>query len=579
MKQEILRLREVMKTHGIDGYIVPTTDFHGSEYVNPYFQCRKYLSNFTGSNGTLLITQDDARLWTDSRYFIQAPKQLEGTGISLMKCQTEGYPELPDYLPQIADENFVLGFDGRIVSVQDGEKYASVCKVKYDIDLVDLIWEDRPSIQASKIYALPDSVTGESYTSKVAKVQTYLQNANIDYYLTTSLEEIAWLFNLRGDDIPYTPVFFAFALITPAQVKLYLLDEKFAGLQGITVLPYLQIFEDLKALSAGRILLNRRLASYALVKAIPSDVEIINQPGPIELLKAQKNAVEIKAAEAAQVQDGVAMVNFIYWLKHEAFCGETLPTELSAAEVLENYRRDNPALIDLSFEAMASYGVNGASIHYDTHMGDPCPLQPRGFLLVDSGGQYMDGGTIGGTTDVTRTISLGPLTETEKRDYTLVLRSYLALTHAQFESDTHGSSLDDIPKNVLREANAPIYNYDTGHGVGHLLSVHEGPRMIGPTENPMLPGMIVSNEPGIYVEGSHGIRIENEMLVVDLGNGKRGFQDFSWIPMDRAAILPELMSAEELGWLNDYHRDVYEKLSPYLDEPIRTWLAEETAEL
>lgn len=583
MKPEITRLREVMKAHGIDGYIVPTTDFHGSEYVNDYFKCRKYLSNFTGSNGTLLITQDDARLWTDSRYFIQAPKQLEGTGISLMKCLTPGYPELPDYLPQIADENFVLGFDGRVVSFRDGESYAAACKVKYDVDLVDLIWEDRPAIQPSNVYALPESLTGESYTAKLARVQAALADAGIDYHLTTSLEEIAWLFNLRGDDIPYTPVFFAFALISPAWARLYLLDDTFMGLEGVTTLPYLQVFEDLKGLESGKILLNARAASYALIKAIPDSVEIVNGPSPIELMKAQKNDVEIAAAKAAQVEDGVAMTNFIYWLKHEAFCDEAggAPTELSACEYLEGCRRARPSCIDLSFETMAGYGVNGASIHYDTNMGHPCPLSPRGFLLVDSGGQYMDGDAIGGTTDVTRTISLGPLTQEEKEHYTLVLKSYLALANAKFQAETHGSELDDIAKSVLREAGGDglVYNYDTGHGVGHLLSVHEGPRMIGPTDNPMLPGMIVSNEPGIYIEGSHGIRIENELLVVDAGNGNRKFEQISWIPMDRAAILPEMLTEEERAWLNTYHAEVYDKLSAHLDEPVRAWLAEETAEI
>ena len=616
VKPEITRLREVMKAHGIDGYIVPTTDFHGSEYVNDYFKCRKYLSNFTGSHGTLLITQDDARLWTDSRYFIQAPKQLEGTGISLMKCLTPGYPELEDYLPQIADENFVLGFDGRVVSLRDGEKYAAACKVKYDVDLVDLIWEDRPAIKASKVYALPESLTGESYTAKLARVQAALADAGIDYHLTTSLEEIAWLFNLRGDDIPYTPVFFAFALISPTWARLYLLDDTFAGLEGVTTLPYLQVFEDLKELEAleadassatdasvadwktleiaespdrKRILLNARAASYALIKAIPESVEIVNAPSPIELMKAQKNAVEIAATKAAQVEDGVAMTNFIYWLKHEAFGGRAggaggananaAPTELSTCEYLEGCRRARPSCIDLSFETMAGYGINGASIHYDTNMGHPCPLSPRGFLLVDSGGQYMDGKTICGTTDVTRTISLGPLTQEEKEHYTMVLKSYLALANAKFETETHGSELDDIAKSVLREAGLPVYNYDTGHGVGHLLSVHEGPRMIGPTDNPMLPGMMVSNEPGIYIEGSHGIRIENELLVVDAGSGNRKFEQISWIPMDRAAILPEMLTVEERVWLNTYHAEVYDKLSAHLDEPVRAWLAEETAEI
>lgn len=577
MKKEIIRLREVMKDHGIDGYLVPTTDFHGSEYVNDYFKCRRYLSQFTGSNGTLLITQDEALLWTDSRYFVQAPKQLEGTGISMMKCQTPGVPEIPEYLPMIANEDFVLGFDGRVVSYNDGVKYASACKVRHDVDLVDLIWEDRPAISPSKIYCLSETLTGESYTSKLQRLQNCLRDESLDYHLIPCLEEIAWLFNLRGEDVKYTPVFFAFALITPDSAKLYVLDPDFEGLTGVTTLPYLQIFDDLKSLKQGKCLVSKRIVSYTLMEAIPDDVEIIDGPSPVELMKAQKNKVEIEGTKKAQMLDGAAMTNFIYWLKHNVASGEVSATELSACDKLESYRKANPALLDLSFETMAGYGVNGASIHYDTMMGDPCPLLQSGFLLVDSGGQYMDEeASICGTTDVTRTISLGPLTKEMKEHYTIVLRAYLALAHAEFDASQAGETLDKIAKDVAAEA-GPVYSYDTGHGVGHLLSVHEGPRMIGRTDKPMLPGMIVSNEPGIYIDGSHGIRIENELLVTDLGDGHRGFEQISWIPMDRAAILPEKMTAEEIDWLNDYHREVYEKIAPLLDEPVRQWLKEETA--
>ena len=575
MKQEITRLRAVMKEHGLDGYLVPTTDFHGSEYVNDYFKCRQYLSGFTGSNGTLLVTEDDARLWTDSRYFIQAAKQLDGTGISMMQCQQPGVPEIEDYLPTIAGEGFKLGFDGRIVSFQNGEKYAASCEVVYDLDLVDEIWENRPAIKASKIYALPDSVTGEKATFKLSRVQKTLAEDGIDYHLITSLEDIAWLFNLRAGDVADTPVFFAFALLTPKDARLYILDETFDPALvpvGVTVLPYLQVFEDLKGLASGKCLLNKRLVSYSLMQSIPETVEVVNGAGPIELMKAIKNSVEIAATRHAHIKDGAAMANFIYWLKKNA--GKMEITEVSASEYLKQCRYAQDGLIELSFETMAGYGVNAASIHYDTQLGHPCYLKDEGLLLVDSGGQYIDGGT----TDITRTISLGTLTREMQEHYTMVLQAYLALEHAQFTAETTGRELDQLPREKVKAAGS-CYQYDTGHGVGHILSVHEGPRMIGPTDNHILPGMITSNEPGIYIEGSHGVRIESELLCVENPDGSRSFECITMCPLDRAAILPELLTDEELTWVNAYHREVYQKLAPLLEEDIKRWLAEETKEI
>ncbi|NBH61224.1 M24 family metallopeptidase [Anaerotruncus sp. 80] len=575
MKQEITRLRTVMKEHGLDGYLVPTTDFHGSEYVNDYFKCRQYLSGFTGSNGTLLVTEDDARLWTDSRYFIQAAKQLDGTGISMMQCQQPGVPEIEDYLPTIAGEGFKLGFDGRIVSFQNGEKYAASCEVVYDLDLVDEIWENRPAIKASKIYALPDAVTGEKATFKLSRVQKTLAEDGIDYHLITSLEDIAWLFNLRGDDVADTPVFFAFALITSNDARLYILDETFDKElvpAGVIVLPYLQVFEDLKGLASGKCLLNKRLVSYSLMQSIPETVEVVNGAGPIELMKAIKNSVEIAATRHAHIKDGAAMANFIYWLKKNA--GKMEITEVSASEYLKQCRYAQDGLIELSFETMAGYGVNAASIHYDTQLGHPCYLKDEGLLLVDSGGQYIDGGT----TDITRTISLGTLTREMQEHYTMVLQAYLALEHAQFTAETTGRELDQLPREKVKAAGS-CYQYDTGHGVGHILSVHEGPRMIGPTDNHILPGMITSNEPGIYIEGSHGVRIESELLCVENPDGSRSFECITMCPLDRAAILPELLTDEELTWVNAYHREVYQKLAPLLEEDIKRWLAEETKEI
>lgn len=571
MKQQLIDLRTRMQQAGIDAYIIPTTDFHGSEYVNDYFKCRKFLSGFTGSAGTVVVTQEEAYLWTDGRYFLQATDQLKDTGIGLMKMGQPGVPTIDAYLKEKLTPENTIGFDGRVCDYAFGCKLESICKVNYELDLVGDIWKDRPAIKPSKIYGLPSSVTGETAGSKLARVRSYMEKKGADYHLITKLEEIAWLFNVRGDDVANTPVFFSFALIARDHAYLYVMDEAF---EEEDVRPYFQIFEDIKTIPQGTILLDEDVVSYALVRSLPEKVRIINSSSPVTMMKALKNEDEIRSTKNAHLKDGAAMVNFIYWLKHTV--GKEEITEISAADYLEQCRREQEGCYDLSFTTISGYMSNGAIVHYEATPATDKTLKPEGFLLVDSGGQYEDG-----TTDITRTIALGPLSQKMKEHYTTVLRCHIRLAMAKFPVGTTGSELDTLTRQPLHAIGLD-YNHGTGHGVGHLLSVHEGPQTISGKPGcdvPFYQNMITSNEPGVYLEGEYGIRLENEILCVDTANGKLGFENLTFCPFDREAILPELLTEEELAWLNSYHREVYEKIAPRVSAETSAWLKEQTEKI
>ena len=572
MRQQLINLRQKMQQNQIDAYLIPTTDYHGSEYVNDYFKCRKYISGFSGSAGTLIITMGEAWLWTDGRYFLQAAKQLEGTGIDLMKMGQPDVPTISEYLEATLTREDCLGFDGRVVDCEMGRQLAEKFKVRWDIDLVGEIWTDRPTLDGSEIYAIPESVTGESASSKLSRVRRYMAEKGADYHLITKMEEIAWLFNLRGNDVANTPVFFSFALIEQERASLYVLDDSAdLAIDGIEFFPYLQIFEDLRKLQKGRILLDEEIASYAITAAIPDSVEIISDSDPAELMKALKNPVEIKKKKNAHIKDGVAMVNFLYWLKKTI--GRVPMSEISAADYLENCRRSQKGWFDLSFGTISGYAGNGAIIHYDPTPETDKELRPEGFLLVDSGGQYEDG-----TTDITRTIALGPITDVMKAHYTAVLRCNIDLAMAKFSAGTTGAQLDEIARKPLKDMGLD-YNHGTGHGVGHILSCHEGPQIISPkgTRCPLYPGMITSDEPGVYIEGEYGIRLENELLCVELSDASYAFETITLCPFDREAILPDRLTDEELEYLNNYHKKVQETLTPLVSKEIAEWLAEQTA--
>lgn len=582
MREELKALRALMKSENIDAYVIPTTDFHGSEYVNDYFKCRKFISGFTGSAGTLVVTSDEAGLWTDGRYFLQAKKELAGSGIELKKSGEAGVVSIPEFLKLHIPYGGRLAFDGRVVSFKEGEEYSSSLRSKnvvlnYNRDLAGEIWKDRPELCGKPISALPLSVTGKSCVDKLRELRAILREKGADYHLITRLEETAWLFNLRGSDVEDTPVFFAFTLITPDEVRLYIFDEACDDSvipSGVTTKNYFMIYEDIRSLPNGAVLLTDcGAASYTIIKNIPDSVTIIDEPSPIQLMKAVKNHTEIKSSRAVHIQDGAAVTDFIYHLKKEAFfCGKNI-TEISASNYLEECRRSRGNFLGPSFATIAGYGPDGAIVHYSAAPETDRQLKPEGFFLVDSGGQYN-----GGTTDITRTIALGPLTEKMRKYYTLVLKSHIALASCRFPEGTCGKQLDEKARKPLRNAGLD-FNHGTGHGVGHMLSVHEGPNTISPKGTAAIePGMITTDEPGVYVEGEFGIRLENELLCKKDGE-LLAFESITLCPFDKDAVIPEMMTDEERIWLNRYHKHVYETLSPLLDEKVKRWLYEQTAEI
>lgn len=572
MKEELLALHREMGKRGIDAYLVPTTDFHGSEYVNDYFKCRKYVSGFTGSAGTLLVTNDFAGLWTDGRYFLQAEKQLQGSGISLMRINQPGVLSIREYLAENLKPESVVAFDGRVVDADFGMSLETDYNIEYDMDLVGEIWKERPVLRGSEIYKLPPEVVGETAESKLKRLRLAMEEKGADYHIITGLEEIAWLYNLRGSDVSHTPVFFAFSIISRDEDRLYTLYPIAKVLEGRESLPYFQFFEDIKELKKGSLLLDTKKASYTLVKSLPENVEIISDVDPVEAMKAVKNQTELRCTENAHIKDGTAMVQFIFWLKSNV--GKAAISEISAADKLETLRRQQTGCFDLSFDTISGYMENGAIVHYTPTPDTDRQLRPEGLLLVDSGGQYEDG-----TTDITRTIALGPLTDEMREDYTTVLKSNLELSMAVFEKGITGSQLDQIARNPLR-AKGLDFNHGTGHGVGHILSVHEGPNRISPTGGdwPILPGMITTDEPGVYKEGAYGIRLENELVCVEK-DGSLAFEPITLCPFDRDAILPEMLSEEERKYLNAYHEKVYRVLESRLETEVRSWLREQTGEL
>ena len=574
MKEELLALRREMEKRGLDAYLVPTTDFHGSEYVNDYFKCRQYVSGFTGSAGTLLVTGDFAGLWTDGRYFLQAEKQLQGSGISLMRINQPGVLSIREYLTENLEPESTIAFDGRVVDADFGMSLETDYNIEYDMDLVGEIWKERPVLHGNEIYELPLEAVGETAESKLKRLRLAMEEKGADYHIITGLEEIAWLYNLRGSDVSHTPVFFAFALISKDEDRLYTLHSAGRSIGDRDTLPYFQFFEDIKELKQGRLLLDMKKASYTLVKSIPEEVKLLNDMDPVEAMKAVKNQTELRCTENAHIKDGLAMVQFIFWLKNNV--GKIDISEISAADKLEALRRRQPGCFDLSFGTIPGYMENGAIVHYAPTADTNKRLRPEGLLLVDSGGQYEDG-----TTDITRTIALGSLTDEMRENYTTVLKSNLELSMAEFEQGTTGAQLDEIARKPLK-ARGLDFNHGTGHGVGHILSVHEGPNRISPTGGdwPILPGMITTDEPGVYKEGAYGIRLENELVCVEKEkDGALGFEPITLCPFDRDAILPEMLSEEERKYLNAYHEKVYRVLESRLETEVRSWLREQTEEL
>ena len=589
MKREIAELRKLMAEEGIDAYFVPSGDFHGSEYVNAFFRTRAFLSGFTGSAGELLVTADGAWLWTDGRYFLQAAKQLEGSGIELMKMGEEGVPSIVEFIQNLVESSvkqYVIGFDGRVVSSKFGktlkEKLSGSGKeVTFSIgnDLGGRVWKNRPEIRPSKVWDLPVSSAGIDSADKIEAVRAEMKTAGTDFLLITDLMESAWMLNLRAGDILYTPVFFSFILMTQDRVNLYVMEGTLADglperLSFVDVKAYDDIYKDIAALPAGSTLwLDPATCNCALYGSVPEEVSTHESLTPAALMKMIKNEAEIEGMRHAHVLDGVAVTKLIKWLKETA---HTVPkTELSVSEKLKELRLSNEECFDLSFETIAGYGPNGAIIHYSPTPESDSEVKPEGFLLVDSGGQYK-----GGTTDITRTIAVGPLTEEMIEDYTYVLKSHLVMSMFRLAPDMDSVEIDKAARAEMAPAGLD-FNHGISHGVGHVLSVHEGPNGIkkGVSSYPIKAGMIMSDEPGVYIEGDFGIRIEN--LVV-FENDEEGYivnKPLTCVPYERNAIKKELLTDGQLDYVNTYHKWVRETLTPLLDDKTAEWLVAETAEL
>ena len=586
----IARLRALMAEKGIDAYVVPTADFHQSEYVGEHFKARKFITGFSGSYGTAVIGKDDAGLWTDGRYFLQAAKQLSGSGITLMRERQPGVPSIEEYLKTTLKKGETLGFDGRCIMAEYADTLITQLNalgvaVRTDIDLPGAVWEKRPPLSAQAVWPLPVEYAGESSESKIKRVREFLSEKKAQYLLLTSLEDIAWLLNMRGNDVKSTPVILSYLLLGQQEIIWYVqekcLSEKIKILlemQGIKNAPYAQIYEDVKKLpEEASVYYDKAAVNTALVSALPEKVKKIEGVNPTLLFKAKKNPVEVENERKAHIKDGVAVTKFIYWLKKNV--GKQKVTERTAAAKLEEFRMAQENYIEPSFAPIIAYKEHGAIVHYSATKESDAEIQPESFVLADTGGHYLEG-----TTDITRTIALGTLTQEEKEMYTTVLKGHIQLETACFLQGCSGQSLDILARTPLWEKGFD-YNHGTGHGVGYLLSVHEGPNSFryrpsvnGRNDCILEEGMITSDEPGIYLEGKFGIRLENMIVCQKDVENEYGsflcFDSLTLVPFDLSAIILEELSTKERRWLEQYHKKVFETISPYLTEEETEWLKE-----
>ena len=596
-------LRKLMKERGMDAYMIPTADFHESEYVGEHFKCREYMTGFTGSAGTALITMDEACLWVDGRYYVQAAAQLKDSTVTMMKMGQEGVLSLGAYLEDKMPEGGCLGFDGRVVNAAEGLALEEMlrergARISYGEDLAGMIWQERPELSAEPAWVLDERYAGKSALDKIADVREAMEKVHASVHVLTSLDDIAWLLNIRGNDILYNPVVLSYALVTMDQLYLfvnssvlegkaypYLEDEKGISVReylertGVTVMPYDGVYDMVEGLKNEKVLLEKCRINYAVYRLIDGSNKVIDRINPTASMKAVKNDVEIENEKRAHIKDGVAMTKFIYWLKKNT--GRIPMDEISVSDYLGKLRMDQEGCIGLSFATISAYGAHGAMCHYSATPESSIPLEPRGLYLIDSGGQYYEG-----TTDITRTIAMGPVTDEEKEHFTLVLMSMLRLGDVKFLHGCRGLSLDYAAREPLWRRGLN-YEHGTGHGVSYLSSVHERPngirfKMVPERQDNavMEAGMITSDEPGVYIEGSHGIRTENLVLCVEDEKNEYGqflrFEYLTYVPIDLEVIDREIMSERDVELLNRYHEQVYEKISPYLDEDERVWLAEAT---
>lgn len=589
MSDRLQALRAAMAARDIDAYLIPTADFHGSEYVGDHFACRAYVSGFTGSTGTLLVFPRWAGLWTDGRYFLQAEGQLAGSGIRLMKMGEPGVPTIEEFLQSSLQAGQTLGFDSRCVTAQTGRKYYAAAKgkgarIQDQDDLVDEIWLDRPPLSRQPVWALPIRYAGETRAQKLERVRAAMAAEGTNLFLLTGLEDIAWLLNLRGGDVACTPVFLAYLALGQAGGTLFAdpsafdpaLREALAE-DGIRLQPYDGVYAWANRLkSQQRVLLDTGRINARLLTSIPPGVKVVDKPNPTLAMKAVKNPTECDNFRKAHLADGVALTRFMYWLKTKV--GKEPITELSAAAYLEDLRKAHPDYLMPSFDPIIAFGDHGAIVHYGATAETDAAITADGFLLADTGGHYRTG-----TTDCTRTYALGPLTDAQKTHYTAVLRGNLNLAAAQFKNGCTGLNLDYLARQPLWDLGLD-FNHGTGHGVGYLLSVHEGPQNIrwrsAGSDAALVPGMVTSDEPGVYLGGEYGIRLENLLLCVERETSSfgefLGFETLTLTPFDLDAVDPAQLSDRERTLLNAYHERVYEAVAPHLPNQEAAWLKHAT---
>lgn len=588
INNRIEKLRSLMKEKDIFAYIIPSADYHQSEYVGEFFKGREFISGFTGSAGTVVITQEKAILWTDGRYFLQAEEELSSSCVELYKMGQENVPTTFEYIENEVPSGSKVGFDGRTISAAMGAILElNLAKknitISYEDDLLNEIWEDRPALSDAKAFLLDIKYSGEDFTSKIARVREWMRENNTTTHILTSLDDIAWLFNIRGGDIKYNPVVLSYAVITLDKAILFVDENKLNdeiktsfGEEVVEIKNYFEIYEFVKTINKEEIvLIDSNKISYSILKNIPAGVKVVNGMNPSTKFKAQKNSVEIENTKKAHIRDGVAVTKFMYWLKNNI--GKIEITELSAADKITELRREQGKFIEESFGTIAGYASNGAIIHYSVTEESNTTLKDRGLFLLDSGGQYFDG-----TTDITRTFALGELTKEEKYHFTTVARAMIRLSDVKFLHGVNGYYLDILARGILWNEGLN-YNHGTGHGVGHVLNVHEGPNgfRLDNKESAILEeGMITTNEPGFYKAGSHGIRLENEMLCVKGEKNEFGqfmeFEPITIAPIDLDAINVELMKEDEKAYLNEYHKMVFDTVSPFLTTEETNWLKEYT---
>ena len=590
VSERIAKLRALMAEKGIDAYVVPTADFHQSEYVGEHFKARKYITGFSGSYGTAVICQDDAGLWTDGRYFFQATNELEGSGVRLMKMFVGDTPSVTEYLADKIPEGGKVGFDGRVLSMDEGKEYEDALSPKnisidYEEDLIDQIWEDRPPLSDKPAFFLEEKYSGESSAHKLERVRKVMKDNGATVHIIASLDDTGWLLNVRGDDIDFFPLLLSYSIVRMDGVDLYVDEtklndrilEEFKKV-NVTLHPYNDIYEDIKKLDASETaLIDSMKMNYALYKNIPC--KIVEAANPTILMKAMKNDVELENIKEAHIKDGIAITKFMYWIKTR-YDKEDI-TELSSADKLTSLRAAQEGYIRDSFEPLCAFADHAAMMHYSPSKETDVVLKEGAMFLNDTGGGYYEG-----STDITRTFILGSIDQDMKKYFTAVVRAMMNLSRANFLYGCHGYNLDVLVRQPIWDLNID-FQCGSGHGVGYLGNVHEPPTgfrwYVVPSKNEhhqLEEGMVITDEPGIYEDGKFGIRIENEFIVRKGELNKYGqfmhFETITFAPIDLDGIDPEEMTKSEREWLNNYHKDVYEKIGPHLTDEEREWLKEYT---